>query len=140
MGSLDQGQRIVTTPANANEVVFDPTGTIAGTDVQAAVAEVSGDVTTHLNDTSAAHAASAISVLDAATQLTATDVEAALAEILDALQAHEADAAGAHAGSAIGFTSAAANTLGSVVGKIEAFDAAGASLGFLPVYDAITTA
>lgn len=33
---------------------------------------------------------------------------------------------------------AAATTLGTVVGKVEIFDAAGASLGFLPVYDAIT--
>lgn len=34
--------------------------------------------------------------------------------------------------------SAAGNTLGSVVKKIEVFDAAGTSLGFVPVYDAIT--
>lgn len=35
-------------------------------------------------------------------------------------------------------TAAAATTLGTVVKKIEVFDAAGTSLGFLPVYDAIT--
>lgn len=34
--------------------------------------------------------------------------------------------------------SAAATALGSVTRKIEVFDASGASLGFLPVYDAIT--
>lgn len=34
--------------------------------------------------------------------------------------------------------SAAATALGSVTKKIEVFDASGASLGFLPVYDAIT--
>lgn len=34
---------------------------------------------------------------------------------------------------------AAANTLGTVVKKLEVFSAAGVSLGFLPVYDAITT-
>lgn len=34
--------------------------------------------------------------------------------------------------------SAAATTLGTVVKKIEIFDASGTSLGFLPVYDAIT--
>lgn len=34
--------------------------------------------------------------------------------------------------------SAAATTLGTVVKKIEVFDASGVSLGFLPVYDAIT--
>lgn len=34
--------------------------------------------------------------------------------------------------------SAAATTLGSVTDRIEVFDAAGASLGFIPVYDSIT--
>lgn len=34
--------------------------------------------------------------------------------------------------------SAAATTLGTVVKKIEVFDASGVSLGFIPVYDAIT--
>lgn len=34
--------------------------------------------------------------------------------------------------------SAAATTLGTVTSKIEVFDASGASLGFVPVYDAIT--
>lgn len=34
--------------------------------------------------------------------------------------------------------SAAATTLGSVTKKMEVFDAAGASLGFVPIYDAIT--
>ncbi len=34
--------------------------------------------------------------------------------------------------------SAAATTLGTVVKKMEVFDAAGASLGFVPIYDAIT--
>ena len=46
----------------------------------------------HINDTSGAHAASAISVADVANQLAATDVEAALAEIMDAAQAAQADA------------------------------------------------
>ena len=34
--------------------------------------------------------------------------------------------------------SASATALGSVTDKIEVFDDAGASLGFFPVYDAIT--
>lgn len=34
--------------------------------------------------------------------------------------------------------SAAATTLGSVTDKVEIFDASGASIGFIPVYDAIT--
>lgn len=141
MGSLDQGARIVTVPANADEVVFDPTGSIAATDVQAAIEELlSEDAAAHIADASGAHAASAISVADTAEQLTATDVEAALAEILDAHQAHLAETDGAHAHSAVGFTTAAGDTLGNLVGKVEIFDAAGVSAGFLPVYDAITTA
>ena len=68
------------------------------------------DLSDHISDASAAHAASAISVADTATQLTATDVEAALAEILDyaqtktddsALTTHIGDATAAHAASAI---------------------------------------
>lgn len=43
----------------------------------------------------------------------------------------------ANAGLGVG-NSAAATVLGSVVKKIEVFDAAGASLGFLPVYNTIT--
>lgn len=66
----------------------------------------------HLNDTSDAHDASAISVLDVATKFTATDVEAALAEVktlADAaatssnLTAHISDATAAHAASAISY-------------------------------------
>ena len=34
--------------------------------------------------------------------------------------------------------SAAATTPGTVVQKIEIFDASGSSLGFIPVYDSIT--
>lgn len=34
---------------------------------------------------------------------------------------------------------ATANTLGTVQGKMEVFDRDGNSLGFVPVYDAITT-
>ena len=34
--------------------------------------------------------------------------------------------------------SAAATTLGSVTKKMEVFDAGGTSLGFVPIYDAIT--
>jgi hypothetical protein len=61
-------------------------------------------VSDHLADTSDAHDASAISVLDSGANYTATDVEAALAEVMDALQAHEADTSAAHAASAISFS------------------------------------
>lgn len=36
-------------------------------------------------------------------------------------------------------TYATANTLGTVEGKMEVFDRDGTSLGFVPLYDAITT-
>jgi hypothetical protein len=51
--------------------------------------------------------------------------------------AHFLDKVLTTAGLGVG-NSAAATTLGSVVKKIEVFDAAGASLGYLPVYNAIT--
>lgn len=64
--------------------------------------------TNHLNDTTDAHDASAISVLDAGTLYTATDVEAALAEVMtdtntaqSTADNHISDATGAHAASAI---------------------------------------
>lgn len=52
-----------------------------------------GDATTHIADSSDAHDASAISVLDTATNFTGTDVEAVLAELQDNI-----DAVGAGAG------------------------------------------
>lgn len=80
------------------------------TNVATAVKANTTAINNHLSDASDAHDASAISVLDAATQLTATDVEAALAEIMDYAQtktddttvnAHIADATDAHDASAI---------------------------------------
>lgn len=69
------------TPAPvAADVTFTPTGSLSATNVQAALAEVDGDVTAHVNDTSAAHAASAISFAGAP-GMTATDVEAAIDEL-----------------------------------------------------------
>lgn len=55
----------------------------------------------HINDTSDAHDASAISVLDTAAQFTGTDVETVLAEIQDNLDAHLADTTDAHDASAV---------------------------------------
>lgn len=62
------------------------------------------NVDLHINDTTDAHDASAISILDSANQYTATNAEDALAEVLDALQAHEADTSAAHAASAVSFS------------------------------------
>jgi hypothetical protein len=80
------------------------------TNIATAVKTNRTDFDAHIADTTDAHDASAISVLDAATQLTATNVETALAEIMDyaqtktddsAVTAHIADATAAHAASAI---------------------------------------
>jgi hypothetical protein len=90
-------------------------------------AKVAADVATqaeldaHINDTSDAHDASAISIADAGGDFTATDVEGALAELqsdaeTDAqnLADHLADSSAAHAASAISF---------SATGNIVATDA-----------------
>lgn len=65
----------------------------------------------HINDTTDAHDASAISILDTANDFTATDVEGALAELqsdhetdAQALTDHLADTADAHDASAISFS------------------------------------
>jgi hypothetical protein len=70
----------------ASAVSFSPTGTIAGTDVQTAVAEVATDaaalVTAHTGDATDAHAASAIGFTPVGA-IAATDVQAAIAELED---------------------------------------------------------
>lgn len=114
----------------ASAVSFSPTGTVASTDVQAAIAEVSGDVateasarssgdsanssalTSHLNDSSGAHAASAIGFTPTGS-IAASDVQAAIAEVAAEagtggsaqtnLDEHIADETGAHAASAISY-------------------------------------
>jgi len=75
---------------DASEVPFTPAGSIAATDVQAALVEVDGDVTAHVADTVDAHDASAISFTPAGS-IAATDVQAAIAE-LDITVATAADA------------------------------------------------
>jgi hypothetical protein len=87
----------------------------------------------HLDDATAAHDASAISILDTANDFTATDVEGALAELqadaeadATALSDHIADATAAHAASAISFTpdgSIAATTVQAAI--VEVRDEAG---------------
>ena len=102
---------------DASAISYLGSTNLAATEVEAALDELdtekasTGSVTTvqtnltsHIDDTSDAHDASAISIADSANQYTATHVEDALAEVLDALQAHEADSSGAHAASAISFT------------------------------------
>lgn len=57
----------------------------------------------HVNDTSDAHDASAISVADSGELLAATDVEGALAEIATDIDNHVSDSSAAHAASAISY-------------------------------------
>jgi len=84
----------------------------------------------HLNDTSDAHDASAISIADAANDFTATDVEGALAELqsdaeTDAqnLADHLADTSAAHAASAVSVNSATLSGTGTdVQASLEEID------------------
>lgn len=64
----------------ASNVPFLPASGISATDTQAAVEEVALDVTAHLADSTAAHAASAIANTPAG-NIAATDVQAALNEL-----------------------------------------------------------
>lgn len=89
--SADPGQGVAAHLADtsdahdASAISFAPSGAIAGTDVQTAVAEVASDaaaaLAAHVDDTSDAHDASAISLLDTGGHWTATTVEGALAEV-----------------------------------------------------------
>jgi len=69
----------------ASAVTFAPTGTVAGTNVQAAIGEVASDAAAdllaHTANAVDAHDASAISVADAGGYYTGTTVEAVLAEL-----------------------------------------------------------
>ncbi len=89
-----------TTNAHAAPAIgFTPTGTVASTTVQAAVAEVSGDVETHKGLAAAAHAGTAVSFAPTGT-IAATTVQAAVAEVAtdaaSALTTHDADTTSVH--------------------------------------------
>lgn len=80
-------------------------------DSAGAASAVDADLDAHIADSSAAHAASAISIADAGNDFTATDVEGALAELqadheadATALTDHTGDTSGAHAASAISYS------------------------------------
>ena len=102
------------TNVDGDNVVVDPSGNLASTNVQAALVELQGDIDTnttglaaHLADTVDAHDASAISNV-AAGNLAATDVQGALNELqgdidtnTTGLAAHLADTVAAHDASAI---------------------------------------
>lgn len=80
------------------------------------------ELTNHLNDTSAAHAASAISADSTTLVGTGTDVQAVLEELDNGIADHIADATAAHAASAISFTpdgSIAATTVQAAIVEVR---------------------
>ena len=88
---------------DASSISFTPAGSIASTDVQAAIAEVAtdaaADLSAHTADTSDAHAASAITFSPTGS-IAATTAQAAIAEVATdaatALSAHESDTTSIH--------------------------------------------
>jgi hypothetical protein len=66
----------------ASAISFAPAGSVAATDVQAAIAEVDGDVTAHVGDATAAHAATAIAFTPDG-NIAASTVQAAIVEVRD---------------------------------------------------------
>lgn len=100
----------------ASAIGVTPVGALTATDAQTAFAELDSDLTAaisafntaisnHLNDTTDAHDASAISTVVAG-GVTDTDVQSALQTLATAISNHIADAVAAHMASAIGFTPA----------------------------------
>jgi len=81
----------------------------------------------HLVDTTDAHDASAVSVLDTGALLTATNVEAALAELATDADAHLADATDAHDASAV-----------SVLDTAAVFTATNVETALKELYDSIS--
>jgi multidrug efflux pump subunit AcrA (membrane-fusion protein) len=98
---------------SASQITNTPAGSIAATDVQAAINELDGDVQAaqadatqaladaaaaqadidaHIAQATGAHAATAISIADVSSQFTSANVEGALDEAMDAAQAAQADA------------------------------------------------
>jgi len=94
-----------------------------GTDV----AGVTADLAAHTADTTDAHDASAVSVLDTGALLTATNVEAALAELATDADAHLADATDAHDASAV-----------SVLDTAAVFTATNVETALKELYDSIS--
>ena len=93
----------------ATAISLVPLGAITSTDVQAAIYQVANEtaaataavdmrVSNHINDTSDAHDASAISILDVGGLFTATDVEAAFIENRSIFNSHIALTTTAHGG------------------------------------------
>lgn len=82
-GSFDTA----TAAATAADITNVAAGSISGTDVQAAINELDGDIQGHISDTTDAHNASAISYDNSTSSLTATEVQAAVDEVKALLDA-----------------------------------------------------
>lgn len=125
----------------ASAISFTPAGTIAGTNVQTAVAEVAtdaaGSLSSHTGQAEGAHAATAIANTPAGT-IAATTVQAAINELdgdrqanSTAISDHLADTSAAHAASAISFTptgSVAATDVQAAIAEV-ALEASGGGAG-----------
>jgi hypothetical protein len=118
--SANDGSDFTNPDADYRRLFLGEDGTLHLKDSAGTVTDVGGgDVSAHLADTTDAHDASAISILDVANDFTATDVEGALAELQADAEAHLADASGAHAASAISFSPAGTIAATDVQAAIE---------------------
>lgn len=114
--------------SQAEDIVFDPAGTLASTDAQAALEELDSDIQGHIADGTDAHAASAITNTPAGA-VAATTVQGAINEldsdlttVANNLAAHLADGTDAHAASAITNTPAgtiAATTAQAAINELD---------------------
>lgn len=109
----------------ASAVEFVPSGTIAATDVQAALQELDGDIQAHLADPTDAHDASAISFVPGS-GIAATDAQAAIEEAkndsIAYTDAHINDAVDAHDASAISFAPSGSIAATEVQAAIQELD------------------
>jgi hypothetical protein len=86
-GALTSHINDATDAHDASAISNIPAGSIASTDVQAAINELDGDIQGHMGDSSDAHDASAISNVPAGS-ISATDVQAAINELDTDAQNH----------------------------------------------------
>ncbi len=99
--------------------------------------EASGAVATHTGDTSAAHAASAVSVDSTTLVGTGTDVQAVLEELDNGIADHLADTTAAHAASAISFS--ATGTIAGTDAQTAIAEVATDAASALSTHEADTT-
>jgi uncharacterized protein YqgV (UPF0045/DUF77 family) len=92
--SLD-GSKVVDASIGNAKIAVDAAIVESKLDLDYSTSSLNTAISDHINDTSAAHAASAISIADANNQFTGTTVEAALDEALDAAQAAQVTASAA---------------------------------------------